>query len=327
MNWNQLHYMITIARERNITKAAQKLYISQPSLSMSLKTLEKELGTSLFERKNGELILTYAGELFCEWAESSLRSRQTLTDKLDDISNHLRHKIRIGLSPHRSAIMLPEILGRFYTEAGNCDVQIIEEPTYALKGLLEQNELDLMIDVPHPDTLNYQSELLAEEHILLAVPNPLLPQVSHAVFSFDSDITIEDLQNKRRSIRLSSDLSLPFILLTEKQVIGQMSRRIFETCSLYPETCITCSTVESALTLASRGLGATFIPEYFAGQKRFAENVTYFSIEHYHDTRKICLIYRKNQYQNKHLALMLDLFREIVPSLYLPDTTQCSTQT
>ena len=311
MNWNQLHYVITIARERNITKAAQKLYISQPSLSMSLKTLEKELGTPLFERKNGELALTYAGELFYEWAESSLRSKQTLTDKLDDISNHLRHKIRIGLSPHRSAIMLPEILERFYAEAGNCDVQIIEEPTYALKGLLEQNELDLMIDVPHPDTLNYQSELLAEEHILLAVPNSLLPQVSHAVFASDSDVPY-----KRRNIRLSSELSLPFILLTEKQVIGQMSRRIFETCSLYPETCITCSTVESALTLTSRGLGATFIPEYFAGQKRFAENVTYFSIEHYHDTRKICLIYRKNQYQNKHLTLMLNLFREIVPTLY-----------
>lgn len=315
MNWNQLHYVITIARERNITKAAQKLYISQPSLSMSLKKLEKELGTSLFERKNGELALTYAGELFYEWAESSLRSKQSLTDKLDDISNHLRHKIRIGLSPHRSAIMLPEILERFYAEAGNCDVQIIEEPTYALKGLLEQNELDLMIDVPHPDTLNYQSELLAEEHILLAVPNSLLAQVSHAIFSSDSDVPY-----KRRNIRLSSELSLPFILLTEKQVIGQMSRRIFETCSFYPETCITCSTVESALTLASRGLGATFIPEYFAGQKRFAENVTYFSIEHYHDTRKICLIYRKNQYQNKHLTLILNLFHEIVPTLYTDST-------
>nr|WP_296957977.1 LysR family transcriptional regulator [uncultured Mediterraneibacter sp.] len=313
MNWNQLHYVITIAREQNITKAAQKLYISQPSLSMSLKTLEKELGTSLFERKNGELTLTYAGELFYEWAESSLRSKQSLIDKLDDISNHLRHKIRIGLSPHRSVIMLPEILERFYAEAGNCDVQIIEEPTYALKELLEQNELDLMIDVPHPDALNYQSELLAEEHILLAVPNSLLPHVSHAVFASDSDLPAAS----HKMIQLDKiKLSLPFILLTEKQVIGQMSRRIFETCSLYPETSITCSNVESALTLTSRGLGATFIPEYFAGQKRFAENVTYFSIEHYHDTRKICLIYRKNQYQNKHLALMLDLFREIVPTLY-----------
>lgn len=48
MNWNQLQYVLTIAQEKNITKAAQKLYLSQPSLSMSMKSLEQELGTTLF---------------------------------------------------------------------------------------------------------------------------------------------------------------------------------------------------------------------------------------------------------------------------------------
>lgn len=85
MNWNQLQYVLTIAQEKNITKAAQKLYLSQPSLSMSMKSLEQELGTALFERKNGTLSLTYAGELFCHWATSTLRShfiRTSLRSKL-----------------------------------------------------------------------------------------------------------------------------------------------------------------------------------------------------------------------------------------------------
>ena len=64
MNWNQLQYVLTIVQEKNITKAAQKLYLSQPSLSMSLKNLEEELGVEIFERKKGVLELTYAGELF-----------------------------------------------------------------------------------------------------------------------------------------------------------------------------------------------------------------------------------------------------------------------
>ena len=110
MNWNQLQYVLTIVQEKNITKAAQKLYLSQPSLSMSLKNLEEELGVEIFERKKGVLELTYAGELFCHWAEDSLRSKQILSDQLSDISSNARHKIRLGISPHRSLILLPDVL-------------------------------------------------------------------------------------------------------------------------------------------------------------------------------------------------------------------------
>ena len=59
-----LQYVITIAEEKSITKAAQKLYISQPSLSLSIQALEKETGIPLFERNRGEMKLTYAGSLF-----------------------------------------------------------------------------------------------------------------------------------------------------------------------------------------------------------------------------------------------------------------------
>lgn len=215
MNWNQLQYVLTIAQEKNITKAAQKLYLSQPSLSMSMKSLEQELGTALFERKNGTLSLTYAGELFCHWATTTLRSQQILSDQLSDISTDARHKIRLGISPHRSLILLPDILTAFYEKSHNCDIQIIEEPTYLLKELLEEDQLDLIIDIPHPDTINYNSELLAREHILLAVPKQ-----KTALFQ-------KNLSSKQ-AVLLTPDLELPFILLTEKQILGQISQRILK---------------------------------------------------------------------------------------------------
>ena len=102
MNWNQLQYVITIAEEKSITKAAQKLYISQPSLSLSIQALEKETGIPLFERNRGEMKLTYAGSLFYEWAISTLHSHTQLEWKLGDIVSGSRTLIRLGLSPHRS---------------------------------------------------------------------------------------------------------------------------------------------------------------------------------------------------------------------------------
>lgn len=307
MNWNQLQYVLVISQEKNITRAAQKLYISQPSLSLSLKSLEKELGCVLFNRKNGELLPTYAGILFCDWASSVLQSRQQLSDKLSDVSLNLRHQLRMGLSPHRSPIMLPDILEEFYKRSGNCDVQIVEESTYMLRNLLDEGELDFMIDVPHPDTLNYQSELLAREQILLALPDHLLTRIPTALIKDNGEFPC---------ICLTSQLFLPFILLTENQVLGKMSRRILNACMLSPETCITCSNVETALTLAIRGLGAAFVPDILCRQKKAVPGIHYFFIENYHDTRQICLICRKNQYQNTHLKLMLQLFREYIPRQY-----------
>lgn len=303
MNWNQLQYVLMIAQEKNITKAAQKLYLSQPSLSMSLKNLEEELGVEIFERKKGVLELTYAGELFCHWAEDSLRSKQILSDQLSDISSNARHKIRLGISPHRSLILLPDVLTDFYKTADNCDLQIVEEPTYLLREMLEDDQLDLIIDVPHPDTINYQSELVAREQILLAAPKAMDKQLQ-------KNLTLDG------SLRLTADLKAPFILLTEKQIIGQISQRIFETSNFRPLTSITCSNIDTALTLVARGLGICFAPEVFVWQERFADHISYYPINNYRDTRQICLVYRKNHYLNQHLLLLLDIFRRKIPLLY-----------
>lgn len=77
MNWNQLEYVLTLAREKSITRAAQKLYLSQPSLSLSLKHLEEELGTTLFLRNGSGLELTYAGQL-CYFPVAGVESSRPL---------------------------------------------------------------------------------------------------------------------------------------------------------------------------------------------------------------------------------------------------------
>ena len=270
---------------------------------MSLKNLEEELGVEIFERKKGILELTYAGELFCHWAEDSLRSKQILSDQLSDISSNARHKIRLGISPHRSLILLPDVLTDFYKTADNCDLQIVEEPTYLLREMLEDDQLDLIIDVPHPDTINYQSELVAREQILLAAPKAMDKQLQ-------KNLTLDG------SLRLTADLKAPFILLTEKQIIGQISQRIFETSNFRPLTSITCSNIETALVLTAQGLGITFTPEIFVKQNRFTENISYYPIDNFQNTRQLCLVYRKNNYQNRHLKILLNIFRNKIPTLY-----------
>ncbi len=303
MNWNQLQYVVTVADEKNITRAAKKLFISQPSLSLSIQSLEREIGTPLFQRSRGNLTLTYAGTLFYDWAVSAMHSQDQMRMKLGDIANERRRLIRIGLSAHRSLIMLPGILERFYARYPECEIHIVEKPTYILKQLLENHEVDFMVDVPHPDAINYRSELLAEERIVLAVPS-----------SFCRD---EAFPKQEQGIVVLSDLaSYPFILLSSYQVLGSMSRKMCESASFCPNIRLVCESVETALTLAGRQLGITFVPEVLAKRKKFSPAVSYFPIQQFHDTRQLCLVSRRSSYLHAPLAYLLSLFREMVGEMY-----------
>lgn len=303
MNWNQLQYVVTIAEEKSITKAAKKLFISQPSLSVSIQSLEKETGVTIFERNHNEICLTYAGTLFYEWAVSTLNSHQQLNLKLNDIADSKRRLIRIGLSPHRSSILLPTILEKFFAEFPDCEVHTVEQPTHVLKELLERNELDFMIDVAHPDTFNFQSDFLIDEKIMLAVPA-----------AFSNSFSPE--AKKEGTISLSEMAPYPFIMLSPDHVLGAMSRKMCEAASFHPDIRITCFNMETTMALAGKQLGIAFVLEFFAKHKRFYPDLQYFHIKPFNDTRQICLVYRRNLYQHTQLRALLRYFREMVPSLY-----------
>ena len=76
MNFTQLKYAITLANEGNFTKAAEKLYITQPTLSIQIKELEKELNQTLFTRTKKSISLTKEGELFITFARQTLKNYQ-----------------------------------------------------------------------------------------------------------------------------------------------------------------------------------------------------------------------------------------------------------
>ncbi|MDO4338782.1 MAG: LysR family transcriptional regulator [Eubacteriales bacterium] len=314
MNWNQLQYVITIAKEKSFTKAAGKLFISQPSLTLSIQSLEKETGVVLFERKRGEVELTYAGKLFYEWAVSTLRSNHQLQLKLNDISEKKRHLIRLGISPHRSVIMLPDILEEFYADYPNCEIHIIEKPTFLLKKLLENNEIDLLIDVANPDTVNYQSDLLVKEEIWLAVPDCFTTKAPLAEILRRPSADRTD--NTENGISLQELSGFPFIMLSEDHILGSMSRKLCEASGFHPDIRLTSTNIETALALVRKQLGITFVPEIFAKQKRYYPEVHYYSMPEFHNTRQICLVYHKNLYRHTQLSALIELFRKKIPEIY-----------
>lgn len=301
MNWNQLRYVISIVENGSITEASKKMYISQPSMSLSIQSLEKELGTKLFHRTAGKITLTYAGKVFYEWAVATLHSQKQLLDKVKDIMEQSCHLITIGISPHRTSLILPEILRAFYNTYPNSELNIIEQPTYILRKKLEERKIDIMIDVPHSDSINFHSEILTEERIILAVPIRFLDKIPNKT---------------SKSIPLKALIDLPFIMLSSEHVIGAISRKICEADSFYPNIILTCSNIENALKLADHQLGIAFVPEIYKFKSADFKMTKFFEISNHNETRKIALIYPYSLYQHEQLKYLIELFQLYVPKLY-----------
>ena len=112
MTLNQLRYFCTASRCHSITKAAEELYVTQPTISIAIRDLEIEFGVSLFQRKGNQLILTGEGETLYEKATYIL---QYCNELQADCSSMARIKppLRIGIPPMLSTVFFPELLNAF----------------------------------------------------------------------------------------------------------------------------------------------------------------------------------------------------------------------
>ena len=152
MNLKQALYIQTIAREGNITAAAKKLYVSQPSLSQMVRQVENEYGVTLFDRTVSPLRLTYAGEKYLQAAKTMLAANERLENELREIRQENSGLLRLGISVQRAIQILPVALPWFTMqypkvsiEYPKVSIDLREEGSARLEQLLEDGEIDLAL--------------------------------------------------------------------------------------------------------------------------------------------------------------------------------------
>ncbi len=292
MNLNQLNYVITIAEEKNFSKASYKLYISQPSLSQSIQFLEKELGVKLFERK--PFGLTPAGKVFVEWAKNVLSSEKEMSQKLSDIASNDLSSLTIGVSPYRCSYLLPNVISEFKKIYPNCKITLEEHPTDVLKSLLEEDKIDLLIDTPHPDDFVYTSISVLKEAILIGIP--IEWEIDYKKTDTYPEIDLSLLKNK------------PFIMLTENQLIGKVGRKLCVQNGFVPDILLECHNIETLYSFIKKGMGASFIPELFAKAVECDKTMKCYKIKNSMPERDLAIVYSKNKYLPKAAKDFIKIF-------------------
>ena len=145
MNLKQALYIRTVAQEGNITAAAKKLYVSQPSLSQMIRQVESEYGVTLFDRTVSPLRLTYAGEKYLTAANVMLMANERLENELREIRQENSGLLRLGISVQRAMQILPVALPWFTMQFPKVSIDLREEGSARLEKLLEDGEIDLAL--------------------------------------------------------------------------------------------------------------------------------------------------------------------------------------
>ena len=124
MKLTQLQYFCEVYRQRNVSRAAEKLNISQPSISAAIKELEGEFGIALFSREGRGIRSTPEGDFFYEHAQSLLTHADSFRMKMLDLSQ--REELRFGVPPMIGSLVLPALYGKYQAEQCNCLLRIVE---------------------------------------------------------------------------------------------------------------------------------------------------------------------------------------------------------
>lgn len=175
MKIQQLRYFIEVCNCGTITEAAEKLYVSQPSITQSIKDLEQSIGTNLFRRINKRLYLTKEGEYLFANAIKIVSDVDLLKNDMQSISKN-KNIIRLGLPLQVGSFLLHTIIGEFLKYNPEIKVEIVELGSYEILELLKKEELDILImtfNEEITDTFNYINLFNSEYCFVTSIHNKL----------------------------------------------------------------------------------------------------------------------------------------------------------
>ncbi len=302
MNFQDLQYLLCIAKHQNLTKAAQELYISQPTLSKFLRKQEQELGGKLFSRSNNCYIPTYLGRCCLGYAKRAVALQQDWEKELLDLHSCSEGELNIAFPLMRSSCMIPRILPVFHKEYPGIHVNLFEETHAIQERLLTDDQLDFAVfteSSPHPK-LSY--ELLLKEEVLLCLPpgHPLAsmghPHPGKKYPSFDLSLMAEE----------------PFILHYPEQNTGQIARDLFKEYQIDPPVALLTRSTQTCALLSQEGLGSCFLPETYVKNMIFRQPPLCFSVGENGIFTTLMIAYRKNAYLASYAKDFIRIAQETV---------------
>ena len=252
MNFQTLEYVRAIGAERSFTRAAERLHVTQQTLSAHVAGVERELGCRLFVRST-PLALTHEGQAFLAHAE---RMSAELVDMRREVAGNAKERsgtLRVAVAHTRGRAVLPPVIDAFCREYPNVCVTLNEGTNDELYATLADGRADLAIGVvPAAWRTAFDVSDFYDERIVLMADRGLLAKCGLEEKSLREPLAKGDF---------SPLASCPFVLGGPDDITGGLGLSLFARASIRPRAKAQSNNMETLLALAMRGVGACLCPE------------------------------------------------------------------
>lgn len=303
-------YLYTVYQEGSFSKAAEKLYITQPALSISIQKLEQSIGMPLFDRSKRPLQLTEAGQIYMDTINKQMQLEHEMDQRFKDLSELTTGTVRIGGSHYLNAYILPEILTGFCRKYPGVSLEIMEAGSYALTEMLANDQLDMTFSC-HPQYLkNFRKYEMFEDHILLAVPalNPINRSLANCALTAEDVLRQKHLKDSCPQVELCTFAELEFILLRKGNNLHDRAWDMFREAGFEPKIKLTLSQLVTACRLAAANMAATFVSDHMIGP--MDNSLCYYKLHSEHTTRMFYILLPNKDYVPVAVKKMMEYIRQ-----------------
>lgn len=266
MNLKEQRYICVLAQCGNISRAAEKLFISQPALSIYVNNLEKAMGVKLFDRSGKKFVLTAAGEIYVSKAEKMLELESQFNQELNDLRNHVGGTIVCGVQLRRAPQLLPPVMAKFREEYPRIKVILKEGVRKELEYFLNENQVHILIDNLEELRDDLVAYPLYTDLPLLALPADH-PLNEKAVWQPGESYPFLD-------ISLCKDCF--FILPTQRQSLRSHVDKVFADYHMNSVNYMEVSNFETAMQLVAEGYGIGFNRQQYTKTMYYKKEVRYY---------------------------------------------------
>lgn len=290
-------YVLAVYQTRNFSRAAEMLYVSQPSLSMTIKRIEDKIGEPLFDRSVHPIQVTECGREYIRAAQAIAASEEDFLSYLDDYHNLKTGTLIIGGSNMNISFVLPPVLHRFREEFPHIKLEIVEGNINVLQQKLQYGEIDFVVDSCDMDPEQFTEFIYKPETLLVAVPQTFSCNDMLSEYRLMGDDILRDrhLLPTVKVLPLSLLGDIPFILLTPETDTYARSKLLCQNQDFSPKVAMSFNQQSTAFNMACAGLGATWVSDALIKNVHSNPKIYYYKVDLSIGTRHIKFFAKKGR--------------------------------
>jgi len=275
MDFEQLKTFLEVWRQKSFSRAAEKLLITQPEVSAQIRSLEKEVGAALFDRKGGKVTFTAAGKVFEPFAEHSVETQRHIMMTIAELQRSPRGEISISANESTSLYVLPHVFAEFKKQYMKVSLSIVRSEKSRTMEALINREIDFgVVSLPIKDQ-RFKVDVIHKDEIVLVTP------ANHPLC-------------KSAKVTLDQITRYP-LLLPKAGRQREMLDNIFRMHDYHPKTVMEVESSELMKRFIAAGLGMGFLPRTNVLEDAKAGLLCIVTVEGIRLSRDLGLIYLKDK--------------------------------